>query len=133
MATINRKTRQYSDLNLLFTAHPATADVTKKTDEEAVKASIRNLIQTKNYERPFHPEIGCQIYSLLFENYTPVVKQVMKKTIFDVIDKFEPRAQIIDVIIRDRPDNNSLDLEIIFKLLNSERPITLRTAISRVR
>lgn len=133
MATINRKTRQYSDINLLFTAHPATADITKKTDEEAVKASIRNLIQTKNYERPFHPEIGCQIYSLLFENFTPIVKQVMKKTIFDVIDKFEPRAQIIDVIIRDKPDNNSIDLEIIFKLLNSERPITLRTAISRVR
>lgn len=133
MATINRKTRQYSDINLLFTAHPATADITKKTDEEAVKASIRNLIQTRNYERPFHPEIGCQIYSLLFENFTPIVKQVMKKTIFDVIDKFEPRAQIIDVIIRDKPDNNSIDLEIIFKLLNSERPITLRTAISRVR
>lgn len=133
MATINRKTRQYSDINLLFTAHPATADITRKTDEEAVKASIRNLIQTKNYERPFHPEIGCQIYSLLFENFTPIVKQVMKKTIFDVIDKFEPRAQIIDVIIRDKPDNNSIDLEIIFKLLNSERPITLRTAISRVR
>lgn len=133
MATINRKTRQYSDISLLFTAHPATADITKKTDEEAVKASIRNLIQTKNYERPFHPEIGCQIYSLLFENFTPIVKQVMKKTIFDVIDKFEPRAQIIDVIIRDKPDNNSIDLEIIFKLLNSERPITLRTAISRVR
>lgn len=133
MATINRKTRQYSDINLLFTIHPATADITKKTDEEAVKASIRNLIQTKNYERPFHPEIGCQIYSLLFENFTPIVKQVMKKTVFDVIDKFEPRAQIIDVIIRDKPDNNSIDLEIIFKLLNSERPITLRTAISRVR
>lgn len=133
MATINRKTRQYSDISLLFTAHPATADINKKTDEEAVKASIRNLIQTRNYERPFHPEIGCQIYSLLFENFTPIVKQVMKKTIFDVIDKFEPRAQIIDVIIRDKPDNNSIDLEIIFKLLNSERPITLRTAISRVR
>jgi phage baseplate assembly protein W len=133
MATINRKTRQYSDINLLFTAHPATADITKKTDEEAVKASIRNLIQTKNYERPFHPEIGCQIYSLLFENYTPIVKQVMKKTIFDVIDKFEPRAQIIDVIIRDKPDENSIDVEVVFKLLNSERPITLRTAISRVR
>lgn len=133
MTTINRKTRQYSDINLLFTAHPATADITKKTDEEAVKSSIRNLIQTRNYERPFHPEIGCQIYSLLFDNFTPIVKQVMKKTIFDVINKFEPRAQIIDVLIRDKPDNNSVDLEIIFKLLNSERPITLRTAISRVR
>lgn len=133
MATINRKTRQYSDINLLFTVHPATADITKKTDEEAVKASIRNLIQTKNYERPFHPEIGCQIYSLLFENFTPITKQIMKRTIVDVIEKFEPRAQVLDVKIRDRVDNNSIDIDVIFKLLNSELPITLRTALSRVR
>lgn len=133
MATINRKTRQYSDLSLLFTAHPATADITKKTDEEAVKASIRNLIQTKNYERPFHPEIGCQIYSLLFENFTPITKQIMKKTIIDVIEKFEPRAQVLDIKIRDKVDNNSIDIDVIFKLLNSELPITLRTALSRVR
>ena len=133
MATINRKTRQYADLNLLFTSHPATADVTKKLDEEAVKASIRNLISTRHYERPFHPEIGCQRYALLFENYSPITRQVMKKTIFDVIEKFEPRVQVMDVIIRDKPDNNSIDLEILFKVINSDRPITLRTAISRIR
>jgi len=133
MSTINRKPRQYSDISLLFTTHPATADLVKKTDEEAVKASIRSLIQTKNYERPFHPEIGCQVYSLLFENFNPITKQVMKKTIFDVIEKFEPRARILDVNIRDRVDNNSIDVEVIFRLLNSERPVTLRTAITRAR
>jgi predicted component of type VI protein secretion system len=57
----------------------------------------------------------------------------MKKTIFDVIEKFEPRVQVMDVIIRDKPDNNSIDLEILFKVINSDRPITLRTAISRIR
>ena len=133
MATINRNTRQFSDLSLLFTSHPVTADVVKKVDEEAVKASIRNLISTKNYERPFHPEIGCQIYSLLFENFTPVVKQVMRKTIFSVIEKFEPRVVVLDVVIRDKVDNNSIDVDIIFKIINSEKPITLKTAISRVR
>lgn len=131
MAT--RNTRQFSDLNLLFTPHPITADVTKKVDEEAVKASLRNLISTKNYERPFHPEIGCQIYSLLFENFTPISRSVMRRSIFDVINKFEPRAQIVDVKIDNRVDNNEIWVEIIFKLINSERPITLRTAISRVR
>lgn len=133
MATTNRKTRQFSDLNLLFTKHPATADVNKKVDEEAVKASLRNLISTRHYERPFHPEIGCQIYSLLFENYSPVTRQVMKKTIFDVIEKFEPRVQVLDVKIQDRPDNNSIDLDIIFKIINNDKPITLRSAISRIR
>ena len=131
MAT--RNTRLYSDLNLLFTKHPVTADVTKKNDEEAVKASLRNLISTRNYERPFHPEIGCQIYSLLFENFTPVTVQVMKKTIFDVINKFEPRATVLEVNIRDKSDDNQIDLDIIFRINNSERPITLTTFITRVR
>jgi phage baseplate assembly protein W len=131
--TINRKARQFVDLNLLFNAHPLTKDVTVKTDEEAVKASIRNLLQTKNYERPFHPEIGCQIYSLLFENFTAVTKQVMEKTIVDVISKFEPRATVLDVNIRDEQDNNSVAVDVTFRLNNSSRPVTLSTLITRVR
>ena len=130
---MTRNTRTYSDFNLLFTRHPVTGDVTKKNDEEAVKASLRNLISTRNYERPFHPEIGCQIYSLLFENFTPVTVQVMKKTIFDFINKFEPRATVLEVNIRDKSDDNQIDLDIIFRINNSERPITLTTFITRVR
>lgn len=128
-----RNTRQYSDLNLLFSINPVTKDVTKKVDEEAVKASLRNLIQTKNYERPFHPEIGCQIYSLLFENFSPITVQVMKKTIQDVVQKFEPRVRLLDLKIRDNTDRNEILVDIIFKIINTEKPITLTTAISRVR
>lgn len=133
MATIDRKTRQFSDLSLLFTSHPVTADIVKKYDEEAIKASVKNLISTKNYERPFHPEIGCQVYSLLFENFTPVTKSIMKRTIFDTIEKFEPRVVVLDVILSDKSDSNSIDLDIIFRIINSDKPITLKTAISRVR
>jgi phage baseplate assembly protein W len=128
-----RNTRQFTDLNLMFTKHPATADVTKKIDEEAVKSSIRNLISTKNYERPFHPEIGCQIYSLLFENFNPITVQVMKRTIFQVIEKYEPRAQVLEVNLRAKPDDNEINIEIIFKIINTSRPVTLNAAISRIR
>ena len=130
---ITRNTRIYSDLNLLFTKHPVTADVTKKNDEEAVKASLRNLISTKHYERPFHPEIGCQVYSLLFENFNPITAQVMKKTIYDTINKFEPRVTVLDVKIREDVDKNDLSVDIIFRLNNSEKPITLTTSITRTR
>jgi len=133
MATIQRNSRTFSDLNLLFTVNPATRDITKRIDEEAIKASVRNLIQTKNFERPFHPEIGCQLNNLLFENLTPPVFQLMKKTVFDVIEKFEPRIVVLDVLAQQRPDNNELDVTIIFKIINSERPITLKTTIQRVR
>lgn len=128
-----RNTRQFSDFNLLFSVHPVTGDVTRKNDEEAVKQSLRNLISTRNYERPFHPEIGCQIHSLLFENYNPVTVQVIKKTIFDVINKFEPRVTVIDVILRDKADNNEIVCDVVFRLNNSDRPITLTTLITRVR
>jgi len=133
MATIQRNTRTFSDLNLLFTVNPATRDITKRFDEEAIKASVRNLIKTKNFERPFNPEIGCQLNNLLFENLTPPVFQLMKKTVFDVLEKFEPRIVVLDVLAQQRPDNNELDVTIIFKKINSERPITLKTTIQRVR
>ena len=131
MAT--RNTRQYTDFNLLFTSHPVTADVTVKNDEEAVKQSLRNLISTRNYERPFHPEIGCQIHGLLFENFNPVTVQVMKKTIIDTIDKFEPRVTVLEVKISEKADDNEVACDIIFRLNNSDRPITLTTLLTRVR
>ena len=131
MAT--RNTRQFSDINLLFTSHPVTGDVLRNNDEEAVKQSLRNLISTRNYERPFHPEIGCQIHGLLFENFNPVTAQVMKKTIFDVIKKFEPRATVTEIKLSERQDNNEIVCDIIFRLNNSDRPITLTTLITRIR
>jgi phage baseplate assembly protein W len=130
---INRKTRQFTDFNLLFTSHPSTKDVTFKTDEDAVKASVRNLISTNNFERPFHPEIGCQIFGLLFENINPLTMDIMKQTIIDTVNKFEPRAVILDVNLNDSIDKNSIDVDVIFRLVNNEKPITLRTAITRAR
>ena len=130
---INRNSKSFADLNLLFTASPSTGDITKKTDEEAIKSSLRNLISTKNYERPFHPEIGCQIFSLLFENFTSVTSQLMRKTIQDVVNKFEPRVNILDIKLSETEDQNNLDVSITFKIINTERPVTLNTSIQRVR
>lgn len=133
MATINRQVRNFSDLNLLFAPHPATADVTKITNGNAVKAAIRNLILTQNYERPFHPEIGCQITSLLFENYTPVTKAIMERTVRDVLDKFEPRARLTRLDVVENIDQNAVDVIVEFALNNLERPITVTTTLTRAR
>jgi len=130
---IQRNTKTFTDLNLLFTANPVTGDVTKRVDEEAIKASVKNLIQTKNFERPFHPEIGCQVYSLLFENFTPVTREVLKKTIYDVIEKFEPRVSVVSVKINETADNNDLNVYIEFLINNSDKPVTLKTTLQRVR
>ena len=128
-----RNTRTYTDFNLLFSRNPISGDVAVKSDEEAIKSAIRNLISTRHYERPFHSEIGCQIHGLLFENFTPVTVQLIKRTVFDVIEKFEPRATVLDVNVRERVDLNQIDMEIIFRVNNSEKPITLTTFVTRVR
>lgn len=131
--SIKRNIRTYSDFSLTFNSHPYSSDVVVKTDEEAIKQSIKNLILTKNYSRPFHPEIGCQIHGLLFENWDPILENTMQQTISDLIDKFEPRVRLIDLKLNPSPDENSLDVTVEFQIKNSEKPVTLKTALTRVR
>jgi phage baseplate assembly protein W len=126
-------TRTFSDLNLLFSINPVTGDVSRKIDVEAVKASVRHLISTMHYERPFHPEIGCQIFSLLFEPFDAITRNVIAKTIEDVITKFEPRVTLTEVQLVNNEDNNSINIDVYFRINNSDTPIFLTTAISRVR
>jgi phage baseplate assembly protein W len=133
MATVNRIVRRYTDINLLLKPHPYSKDVLTRTNADAVKTAIQNLILTKNYERPFHPEIGSQISALIFENFIPSTITALEKSIETTIRKFEPRARIIDIQIIDNSDKNAIDIEVTFALSNTEEPITVATTISRAR
>ena len=128
-----RNTRLFSDIDLNFTAHPVTKDIVRRFDENAVKASLKNLILTANYERPFHSEIGSPIRALLFEPMSPMLMASMKKAISDMIDNFEPRAELIDITITYRPESNALEVTIEFKITNTERPLTLDLVLERSR
>ena len=133
MATINRLVRRYTDINLMFTPHPYSKDILTRKNIDAVKTSIQNLILTKNYERPFHPEIGSQVSNLMFELFIPSTIAALKKSIEDTITKFEPRASILDINIIDNSDQNAVDIEVTFSLNNVTSPITVLTTITRVR
>lgn len=128
-----RNTRQFIDLDLNFIAHPVSGDISKKYDEYAIKQSVKNLILTNHYERPFHPEIGSQITGLLFEVWTPMLQSVLRQTIINTITNFEPRVQLIDVIVYPKPDENSIDVSITFKIVNTETPVTLDITLNRTR
>jgi phage baseplate assembly protein W len=132
MAT-SKTLKQYVDLDLSFKINPFTRDLYLKTDEDAVKTALKNLLKTKNFERPFHPEIGTQIHSLMFENFTSAVKIAMERTIRESIEKFEPRVRLIDLVVDESEDANELVVNIIFALKNTNNPITITTFISRVR
>ncbi len=69
----------FSDLNLAFTAHPVTGAVTRKTDRDAVRQSVKSLVLTNFYERPFKPDIGCSLRNYLFELWTPATRQQMER------------------------------------------------------
>ena len=123
----------FTDLDLNFTAHPVNKDVAIKYDEQAIKQSVRNLILTKNFERPFHSEIGCQVRGLLFEPVTEMSVSIIKRSIVDVIRNYEPRVQLVDVFVNVRPDENYVDIRIIFKIINTATPIELTLTLERTR
>lgn len=128
-----RNVRQFRDLSMIFQAHPVTNDVVTKTDANAVKQSIRNLVLTMNYERPFHPEKGCQVYGLLFENVDIVSLQIAKQSIINVLNQYEPRANLIDVVLEDLSYVNAINIEIFFSVLNNDVVEQVSVYVDRLR
>jgi len=128
-----RNTRIFSDLDLNFTKHPVTKDITRRYDDNAIKQSVKNLLLTRNFERPFHSEIGSPIRQLLFDNPGPMFNVMLKRAIIDVINNFEPRVNIIDVRVDDYSDANEVYVTLEFTIVNTERPITLDLALERTR
>ena len=129
----SRSNRVYSDLNLNFTKNPSTKDVARLTDVEAVKRSVRNLILTNRFERPFHPEIGSSIRDLLFETITPLNAILLQDRVEEVIDNFEPRANINQVIVQDEIDRNRYKVTVSFYVVNTPEPVTITEFLQRLR
>ena len=125
--------RTYVDLDLDFTRHPVTNDVVKITDVEAVKRSVRNLINTQFYERPFHPELGCGVRDMLFENYTPMTGIFMRRKIEEVLRNYEPRANLSSIQVNEQMDRNAIDVVVNFYVLNLPNPVSVTTTLQRIR
>ena len=118
-----RSTHLYKDLNLFFTPNPVTKDISKVTDVQAIKRSVRNLVLLNRGEKPFHPRIGTGIRAALFENFTPVLRDALRTRIEETISFYEPRVNVTNVTFNDpnnqRLDNNELRLLIQFTINNS--------------
>lgn len=125
--------RVFSDLDLTFAKHPVTSDVSKKTKENAIIGSVKNLILTRFGERPFNPILGSNINALLFEPMDPVTASILSKEIESVIKNFEPRASIQDIRVTPDYDNNRYDIRLSFFILNSFKPITINLFLARSR
>ena len=128
-----RSNRIYKDLDLDFGRNRITNDVNKLTDVEAVKRSVRNLINTNHYERPFHPEIGSDVRGMLFEPMTPLTALNLQRKVAEVLNNFEPRIDLQQVLANPNIDNNSYELKIMFYVVGSNSPVEVETFLERLR
>ena len=129
-----RAAKKYKDLNLNFSRHPITKDVSPITDAAAVKRSVRNLVQYGFFEKPFHPEIGSGIRDLLFENISPFTAAALERKIEDVIVNFEPRVILAGITCIPNFDNNRFDVIIEFYIINAPSELVDVTfALERIR
>jgi len=126
-------TKTYIDLDASLGFNPRTRDVATKTDDNAIRGALRNLIHTNHYDRPFHPEIGCQIHSLLFENMDSFTAIIAERTIRDSISKHEPRVELLDVEVSTILDTNDLNITVVYKIRNTNEVSTFTTKFTRIR
>ena len=134
MATVRTNiSRTFSDLDLNFTKHPVRDDVNILTAERAVINSVKNLLLTNHYERPFQPDLGSNIRRLLFENADAITASLLEREIQQTIENFEPRARVKDIRVIAKFDENGFEVELTFYIVNVTAPITINFFLERIR
>ena len=122
--------RWFTDIDINMTNHPNTGDVALKYDINSVKRSVKNLLSTNLYERPFKPSLGVNLRGMLFELDT-ADSIVIKEDIQSVINKFEPRVSVTDVVAVSR--GNALNITLYFTIMNQRQSHELNVILERVR
>jgi phage baseplate assembly protein W len=124
---------RYRDLDLNFTVHPIKKDINILTDEHSVITSVKNLIMMNFYEKPFHPEIGCNVRRMLFDNMDEISATVIEKEIRQTIVNFEPRVSVNDITILPDYDNNRFSVNMTFIIANKPNPTKVEFFLTRER
>jgi len=121
----------YKDLDLFFTAHPITGDVATKTDSDAVRRAVRNIVLTNYYERPFKPSLGGNVRGLLFELDTDRKVKRARRGLAKAIESFEPRVNNVrctfDVV------GNALDVTVFYNIKNGLNNQEIQFTVNRTR
>ena len=106
----------------------------KKVGEDAIKRSVRNLILTNFYDRPFRSYIGSNVQKLLFENFNPLTVQFLKDAINEVIRNYEPRVSLTNINVSEsNEDKNGFNVSISYIIINRNQPVTINLFLERIR
>jgi phage baseplate assembly protein W len=135
MATVNTidTSRTFRDLDLNFEIHPIRKDINLLKNEFAIINSVKNLVSTNFYERPFQPQLGSNVRALLFENIDTIIAAQLERAVEETIRNFEPRVQISVITADPRPDENKYAMTLEFFVINNPNPITINFFLERIR
>jgi phage baseplate assembly protein W len=134
MATVNTQiSREYRDLDLNFTIHPIKKDINLLKGELAIINSMKNLILTGHYERPFQPDLGSNVRKMLFENIDIVTAAALEREIQQVIRNYEPRVNLVGVSVSPNPDENVFRVNVQFYTVNRPEPVSITFQLERLR
>ena len=115
-----RQSRAFKDISLSFKKHPVTNDIISLTNENAIKRSVRNLVETINEERFFNPLIGSRVKESLFEQTDNALLTTIKTQIETSINNFEPRVALTDVSCVHPPNTNNLEVSVSYNIIGQE-------------
>ena len=115
-----RQSKRFKDISLSFKRHPVTNDILALTNEDAIKRSVRNLVETVNEERFFNPLIGSRVRESLFEVPDNTIRATLKSQIENSILNFEPRVNLTDVIVNHPNDTNDLEVTVAYDIIGQE-------------
>ena len=113
---IQRKSRAFKDISLSFSPHPVTKDLPVLLNERAIARSVRNLVETMPTERFFNPLLGTNIRESLFDNFSRTTAYVIEDQIKETITNFEPRVSNVNIEVLGRPDENELEVKVLFDI-----------------
>ena len=121
--SILRKSRAFKDISLSFSPHPVTKDLPVLTNERAIVRSVRNLVETIPTERFFDSNLGTNIRSMLFDNFTGSSVMIIEDMVRTTIRNYEPRVGDIGVEVDARPDSNTMEVKVLFEIVGIEAPV----------
>lgn len=124
---------KFIDLDMNFTRHPSTNDAVRVFNETAIKESVKHLVLTHFYSRPFHPEIGSHVAGLLFELNSETTRYAIRNSIEQVITNYEPRAGLDDIRVKFSDKENAYYIEIFLDVKGILETVTLEFLLNRIR
>ena len=117
-----RISRAFKDISLSFEPHPVTKDLQILKNENAIRRSVRNIVETIPTERFFNSLLGSDVRSSLFEFVDFGTASTIQDQIQVAIENFEERVENLSVEVDPVPDDNTFNVMVIFDIIGQEFP-----------